>query len=61
MGRGGTRPAARRAAAATACWCSRRGAGEHGQIRRTKAPGRGKGAIPIPNLAEDVAEERCRR
>jgi hypothetical protein len=44
-----------------ACWSSRRGAGEHGQTRRARAPGRGKGAIPVPKLAEDVAEEGCRR
>jgi hypothetical protein len=49
------------AAAATVCWRSRRGAGEHGQTRHARAPGRGKGAIPVPKLAEDVAEEGCRR
>jgi hypothetical protein len=59
MGRGGTRPAARR------------GGGREGVLafpargRRTratkarKAPGRGNGAIPVPKLAEDVAEEAC--
>jgi hypothetical protein len=49
------------AAATMACWRSWRGAGEHGQPRRTRAPGRGNGAIPVPKLAEDVAEEACRR
>jgi hypothetical protein len=49
------------AAGATSCWRSRRGAGEHGQLRRTRAPGGGNGAIPVPKMAEDVAEERCRQ
>jgi hypothetical protein len=48
-------------AVATACWRSRRGAGEHGQPRRARAPGGGKGVIPVLKLAEEVAEDRCRR
>jgi hypothetical protein len=42
--------------AAMACWRSRRGAGEHGQRKRAKAPGRSKEAIPVLNLAEEGVE-----
>jgi hypothetical protein len=51
MGRGGARPAA-----ATVCWCSQQGAGEHGQPKHAKAPGRSKEAIPVLNLAEEGVE-----
>jgi hypothetical protein len=49
------------AAASTACWRSRRGAGKHGQPKRTKASGRSKEAIPILNLAEEGVEVGRRR
>jgi hypothetical protein len=49
------------AAAVTACWHSRRGAGEYWRTRRARAPWRGKGAIPVPKLAEDVVEVGRRR
>jgi hypothetical protein len=48
------------AATVTACWRSRRGAGEYGRTRHARAPWRGKGAIPVPKLAEDVVEVGCR-
>jgi hypothetical protein len=49
------------AAAMTACWCSRRGAGEYGRTRHVRAQWRGKGAIPVPKLVEDVVEVGRRR